>query len=186
MQTVLVIAGTFLLCWLIDKGFTKLFRGKPQHTSGKAVRLNKFYGLAGIALCIIGAAATMTGITQGLPLLVGGILVLLLGIFLAVYYLSFGIFYDGESFVHSSFGKKSMTYCYSEIESQQLYNVSGKTVIELYLKDGTAVQLHSSMLGVYPFLDTAFSGWCRQRKVDPQSCDFHDPDNSCWFPAVEG
>jgi len=185
MDTVLVIAGTFLLCWLIDKGFTKLFRGKPQHASGKSVRLNKFYGLGGIVLCIVGVAAALTGISQGLMLLVGGILVLPLGIFLSVYYLSFGIFYDEDSFILSSFGKKSVTCRYGEIENQQLYNVSGKIVIELYLKDGTAVQLHSSMLGVYPFLDTAFSGWCRQRGIQPEDCDFHDPDNSCWFPGVE-
>ena len=35
------------------------------------------------------------------------------------------------------------------------------------------------------FLDTAFTGWCAQRGIDPAACGFHDTDNSCWFPKVE-
>ena len=38
---ILVVAGTFGLCFLLDKGYTKLFRSKAQHMSGKAVRLTK-------------------------------------------------------------------------------------------------------------------------------------------------
>ena len=41
------------------------------------------------------------------------------------------------------------------------------------------------MDGVYPFLDTAFAGWCLETGRDPQSCDFHDPSQSLWFPTVE-
>ena len=56
---------------------------------------------------------------------------------------------------------------------------------ELYLKDGSTVSLQSTMDGVYPFLDTAFAGWCLQTGRDPESCDFHDPSKSLWFPPVE-
>ena len=38
---ILIIAVVFLLCYLADKGFTKLFRGKVQHQSGKSVRLSR-------------------------------------------------------------------------------------------------------------------------------------------------
>ena len=27
--------------------------------------------------------------------------------------------------------------------------------------------------------------WCRQTGRDPESCDFHDPSQSLWFPAEE-
>ena len=41
------------------------------------------------------------------------------------------------------------------------------------------------MNGAYPFLDAAFSGWCRQKGIDADSCAFHDPANHLWFPAEE-
>ena len=111
---------------------------------------------------------------------------LAMGVFLAVYYLSFGIFYDGESFLMSRFGKKDAEHRYGEIVGQKLYVVQGGSVVaELYLKDGSTVSLQSTMDGVYPFLDTAFAGWCLQTGRDPESCDFHDPSKSLWFPPVE-
>jgi hypothetical protein len=67
-----------------------------------------------------------------------------------------------------------------------LYAVNGGNLIELHMTDGNSVNLQSSMIGVYPFLDKAFEGWCHQKGIDPEGCDFHDPDNSCWFPNVEG
>ena len=53
------------------------------------------------------------------------------------------------------------------------------------MSDGSAVSLQSSMEGIYTFLDTAFAAWCMQKGVDPQSCTFHDPSQSLWFPTVE-
>ena len=42
---VILFAGlVFLACWLVDKGFTKLFRSQAQHRSGLSVRPNKRYG----------------------------------------------------------------------------------------------------------------------------------------------
>ena len=35
---ILVVVGTFGLCFLLDKGYTKLFRGKAQHRSGICAR----------------------------------------------------------------------------------------------------------------------------------------------------
>ena len=54
MEILLLIGATFLLCWLVDKGFHKLFRSKPQHVSGKAVRLSKYYALGGLILSVLG------------------------------------------------------------------------------------------------------------------------------------
>ena len=119
-------------------------------------------------------------------LLIGGIIVLCMGLGLAAYYLGFGIFYDGESFLVSSLGKKSVTHDYKDIREQRLYLIQGGNIlVELYMTDGTTVSLQSTMDGVYPFLDTAFAGWCLQTGRDPQSCDFHDPSNHWWFPHEE-
>ena len=182
----LIAAAVFGLCFAVDKAFAKLFRSKAQHRSGMAVRANKRYGLFGVILSVLGIMAVCVGIADGPVLLWGGIVVLLMGAALAVYYLSFGVFYDGETFLLSRFGKKEVTYRFSDIKGQKLYLVQGgNVIIELHMADGNTVSLQSTMDGVYPFLDTAFAAWCLQTGRDPQSCDFHDPSQSLWFPTVE-
>ena len=182
----LVAAAVFGICYLVDKTFTQKFRSKQQHMSGLAVRANKRYGIFGVCLSVLGILGICVGITDGMVMLVAGIIVLLMGAGLAIHYLSFGIFYDGESFLYSSFGKKSVTHYYKDIREQKLYLIQGGSiVIELHMADGSAVSLQSSMDGIYPFLDTAFAGWCLQTGRDPQSCDFHDPSKSWWFPHEE-
>lgn len=161
MIVVLVIAGTLLLCWMIDKGFERIFRNKPQHISGKSVRLNKYYGVGGLLLTVLGISSLFSGITNHTKLLLfGGILLIIVGIALIVYYMTFGVFYNDDSFVLTTFGKKSTTYRYSDIQGQQLYkNQGGSILIELYLRGGRSVQLQSTMKDVYDFMDTAFAGW---------------------------
>ena len=182
----LIAAAVFGLCFAVDKAFAKLFRSKAQHRSGMAVRANKRYGLFGVILSVLGVMAICVGISNGSVLLWGGIIVLLMGICLAVYYLSFGVFYDGETFLLSRFGKKDITYRFDQIKGQKLYLVQGgNVIIELHMLGGSTVSLQSTMDGVYPFLDTAFAAWCMQTGRDPQSCDFHDPSQSLWFPTVE-
>ena len=182
---VLVAAAVFGICRLVDKTFTNAFRSKAQHRSGLAVRVSKMYGVVGTVLCIIGVMAIMVGVSNYL-LLIGGIIVLGMGAAMAVYYLTTGIFYDGESFLISRFGKKDESHFYKEIRDQRLYLIQGgNVVIELYLTDGSSVSLQSNMDGVYPFLDTAFAGWCLQTGTDPQSCSFHDPGSHWWFPHEE-
>lgn len=181
-----VIAAVFGLCYFLDKGFQKVFRSKAQHRSGLAVRLNKLYSIAGVLLAVLGVIAMMNGAAENRTLLWGGVVVLLLGIGLCIYHLSFGLFYDEDSFVYMSLGKKETTYRYSDILTQKLYVITGGSiVVELHMADGKAVSVQSNMEGIYPFLDAAFSGWCRQKGIDAQSCDFHDPDNHLWFPAED-
>ena len=182
----LIAAVIFGLCYLVDKTFSKLFRSKAQRRSGMAVRANKRYGIFGVVLTVLGIMAIFVGITDGPVLLWGGAIVLLMGVSLAVYYLSFGIFYDGESLLLQRFGKKDVTHYYKDIVGQKLYLIQGgNIVVELHMKNGSAVSVQSSFEGVYPFLDTAFAGWCLQTGRNPQDCDFHDPSQSLWFPTVE-
>ena len=184
--TVLIAAAVFGICYLIDKSFTKAFRSKAQHKSGMAVRAPKKYSIFGTGLILLGVFSVIAGVTHGMVLLIGGILVFLMGMGLTWYYLSYGIFYDGMSFLFSYPMKKDRTYQYQEITGQKLYLIQGGTVVvELHMQDGSTVSVQSSMDGVYPFLDTAFAGWCLAKGIDPQSCDFHDPRNSLWFPTAE-
>ena len=186
LAILIVAAVIFGICFLVDKAFAKLFRAKAQHRSGKAVRANKRYGVFGVVLSILGIMAICVGITDGPVLLWGGVIVLLMGIGLAVHYLSFGVFYDGETFLLSRFGKKDLEYHFRDILGQKLYIIQGGTIlVELHLTNGTALSLQSNMEGVFPFLDTAFAAWCLQKGIDPQSCTFHDPSQSLWFPTVE-
>lgn len=183
---ILVAVLTFGICYLFDKGFTNTFRNQVQHQSGLSVRLNKRYAIFGLLLAILGVLAIFVGISEDNILTIGGIVVLLMGIGLLVYYLTFGVFYDADSFILTTFGKRSVTYLFSDIRMQQLYLVQGgNTIVELHLSDGRALSLQSNMEGTYPFLDHAFSAWCRQTGRDPENCPFHAPSNSLWFPTQE-
>ena len=189
MSTLFVLflaAAIFGICFAVDKAFTKAFRSKAQHRSGMAVRANKLYGLAGLVLSILGILGFLTGLGANILLLIGGLVVLALGIALIVYYLSFGVFYDGETMLICAFGKRDREYFFREIQGQKLYLIQGGNIlVELHIADGSAVSLQSSMDGIYTFLDTAFAAWCMQKGIDPQSCTFHDPSQSLWFPTVE-
>ena len=119
---ILMVAGlVFGICYLIDKSFSKIFRSKAQHRSGTAVRANKRYGVFGVVLTVLGIMAICVGITDGPVLIWGGVFVLLMGIALAVYYLSFGIFYDRDTILLQRFGKKDVIYAYKDIVGQKLY-----------------------------------------------------------------
>lgn len=183
---IVIAALTFGVCFLVDKGFHKVFRGKVQHLSGLSVRLNKRYATIGIILAILGLAAIFAGLGKSALLLIGGPIVMLMGVALIVYYMTFGVFYDTEGFVLTTFGKRSTTYQYNQIAGQLLYNASGNVLIELHMKDGRSVNLQATMTGAYAFLDYAFEQWCRQTGKNPEECEFHDPDNSLWFPLMEG
>lgn len=183
---IVLAAITFGVCFLLDKGYTNMFRGKAQHKTGLAVRLNKRYALFGLIFALLGIVSVFAGIGETMVLLIGGIVVLLMGIGLIVYYMTFGVFYDADSFILSKFGSRSVTYSFGDIREQRLYMVQGGGImIELYMADGRAVSLQSAMEGMYPFLDHAFTAWCRQTGRDPQDCPFHDPSQSLWFPSQE-
>ena len=185
MEIILVIVAAFGLCFLVDKGFTRLFRSKAQHRSGLSVRQNKRYASFGLVLMAIGIASLVTAAGNRV-MIVGGILLAIVGMCLIVYYLSFGIYYDDDGFLLESFGKKSISYRYRDIVHQQLYNVQGGSVIiELHMTDGSAVQVVSTMPDYDRFLDHAFTHWCRQKGIDPQNCAFHDVSACCWFPKGE-
>ena len=188
MQVIVILllaAIIFGICRLVDMAFTRLFRSKAQHRSGLAIRASKRYGIFGVIFSVLGILGMLCGPSEKV-LFYAGLAVLLMGAALAVHYLSFGIFYDGDSFLVSRFGKQDREYRFREIQGQKLYVVTGgSVVIELQMADGSVVSLQSNMDGVYPFLDTAFAGWCMQTGHKIEDCKFYDPANSWWFPHEE-
>ena len=183
--TAVVVIGT---CFLIDFLFKKLFRSQAQHMSGLAVRLHKRYGSFGIIMVVLGAAAIFASINGQMAkwlFLAGGILITLVGIGLIVYYISTGIFYDEDTFLYTSFGKKKRVYAYRDIQKQQLYNNAGYLLIELHMVDGTSVQVQSTMTGAIDFMDHAFAAWLRQTGKEESDCPYYDRSHSVWFPLVE-
>ena len=188
LAVIIFAALVFGVCFLVDKGFTKLFRNQAQHHSGKAVRLNKKYGAFGLILTVLGLATVFTGLPGTWIFLIAGAILILVGIALVVYYMTFGIFYDADSFVYTTFGKKSAVYPYNQIRCQQLYILQGGgIVVELHMVNGNTVQVQLQLSGAEDFLNTAFLGWVRQNNLDARDgcCDFHDPEKSCWFPSME-
>lgn len=185
MVTILIIAAlVFGACFLIDKGFTKIFRSQAQHFSGKAVRLSKRYGSIGLLIAVVGLIGLFMGLPEDWVLIVGGALVILMGAGLVVYYMSYGVFYDENSFLFMTLGKQTKTYYYNAIRAQQLYNNQGHLLIELHMRDGNVIQLQSTMNGCYEFMDHAFDAWLKQTGRRKEDCAFYDPANSCWFPPV--
>ena len=186
MWIILVAAATFGLCFLVDKGYSKYFRGKAQHRSGLSVRQNKRYGSMGFFLAVIGIAALITTALGNAVLIIGSSLLILVGAGLVVYYLSSGIYYDADGFLVESLGKKRRQYRYGQIRHQLLYVLQGGgTIVELHMEDGSAVQVVSNMTDHEKFLKYAFLRWCAEKGMDPEACPFHDPKNHIWFPEKE-
>ena len=181
-----IAALAFGVFWLIDKGFTRLFRSRAQYKSGTAIRLNKRYCTIGIILSVLGVADGMAGVQEGWIMFAAGGVILTVGIGLIIYYLTFGIYYDADGFIYNGFGKKSITYTYGQIRGQLLYNSSGSIIVELHMDDGKTVHVNTTLENAYAFLDQAFAGWLKQTGTNPDECDFFDPENSCWFPRAEG
>ena len=185
MAVILVIVATFALCYGIDYLFTKKFRSKKQHQSGLSVRLSKHYAIFGVLLLVLGIAALISGVLVTPVLLFGGILVIVMGVGLLTYYMTFSIFYDADSFILTTFGQKAAEYRFGEIRGQMLYIVQGGNVlVELHMNNGCAVQVQSAMDGAVRFLDHAHTAWLSQTGRDPRSYDFYDPENHQWFPPV--
>lgn len=177
--------GVLAICYLADKGLTKLFRNRRQHKSGLAVRHNKKVMAFGLILVAIGIAAVLAAGKASWLLYVGGGIILLVGVALMVLYATFGVYYDEDTFLVTSLRKKSATYSYRDIRTQALYNNAGSLLIELHMADGTAVQLQWGMDGMLPFMDKAFSAWLRQTGRSREECTFYDPNNFRWFPERE-
>lgn len=184
LPVIIVVAFTFGMCFLLDYAFRKIFRNRPQHRSGLSVKASKKYAAFGLILISLGIAALFS-LNVGLWAVIAGAAMILLGLCLVIYFLTFGIYYDDDSFVYAAFGRKNKVYRYECIESQQLYASGANLVIELHLSDGHSIQLQSTMDGVNPFMNKAFHGWLRQMGKTVEECKYYDPRKYSWFPNAQ-
>ena len=184
----LIAAATFGVMFLLDKGLTKLFRSRDQHRSGNAVRLNKRYGIFSLALMVLGVLGILFGLTEpALALILGGVLVAVGGAVLGIYYLTHGIFYDSDTFLHTTIGNRSRSFRYGEIRGQKLYRLQGGSyMVELYLQGGATVSVQTSMPGALDFLDHAAHARMRHLGLNSHECQWYQPDQGSWFPEEEG
>ena len=185
LAILLVAVGTFVLCFIADKIFNRLFRHKSQHRSGMRVKANKRYASLGIILAVLGIAALCYSYVNRLLLLIVGITMVVVGGVLVFYYLSYGIYYDDESFIYSALGRKDKCYKHGDIIAQQLYYSNANAIIELHLSDGYSIQLQSSMDGFYDFMNKAFAGWVKQNNKKTDDCQHYDPHKYSWFPSLQ-
>lgn len=187
MAYLMIALATFAAMYGLDKLFTKLFRSQAQHHSGTAVRLKKGYGVAAVLLCVLGVLSLMQYLLEkDILMLICTPVLLAMGGGLGAYYLSHGIFYDDDTFLFTTLGKKGVTYRYADITGQKLYVLQGGSyLVELYMADKTTVSIQTSMPGAYDFLDKACHARFRQLGVNSFECDWFDEGQSCWFPPVE-
>ena len=116
MGYLIIAAATFGVMYGLDKLFTKFFRNQAQHHSGTAVRLKKGYGIAAIALGLLAVMSLMQyALNRETLMLVCAIVLAVMGGGLGAYYLTHGIFYDDESFLFTSLGRKPVTHRYGDI-----------------------------------------------------------------------
>ena len=164
-----------------------MFRSQAQHHSGTAVRLKKGYGIAAIALCLLAVMSLMQFIMDGeMLMLVCAVVLIAMGGGLGAYYLTHGIFYDDDTFLFTTLGKKGVTYRYADITGQKLYVLQGGSyLVELYMAQGGTVSVQTSMSGAYDFLDKACHARFRQLGINSFECGWFDESQSCWFPPVE-
>ena len=57
-----------------------------------------------------------------------------------------------------------------------------RTVCLVLCTEEGNVVLYNNMQGFSAFLETAYTNWCRQRGLDPQAQDWHNPADHRWFP----
>lgn len=187
LALLILAALVFALCFALDKVFVKLFRNKTQHQSGMALRANKRYGSIGLVVAFFGIAGLLSGLGGQKLMLFAGAVLMVTGMGLIIYYLSFGVFYDEDTLLCSAFGRKDRVYRFGDIQGQKLYRIQGGNIlVELYMTDGNTIHIQpGTMDGAEAFLNHAYAAWQRQKKLTPEDCTFHDASNSIWFPIME-
>ena len=181
-----VIAATFGVLFLGDWLFRKYFRREHEYQTGMVVHLNKRLLVAGVLLAALGVA--MLGqMAKGFSwvLVLAAAILEIMGIGLLIYYNSFGVFFDLDTFIYRNFRQKAKTYRYEDIVSQQLFTTAGGIMVELDLADGRTLSLQQNMDGMYAFLDHACFARLRQLGQEPRECKWFDKSQSCWFPPRE-
>lgn len=179
---VLLIAVIFGLVALVDFLLGKLFPKSKTQKQGKAVRMPRYSFILGILvtlLCIIGL---LFYTEADLFLRLGMAAALLIGVYIVVNYVRFGIFYDEEGFEFRTLTKKAKYYRYADITGQRSFLARSGLNVAL-LAAGDEIPLNGSMKGLSDFMNHAFFAWCRETGRDPDGQDY-DPATLRYFPEI--
>ena len=175
----LLFAGAvFGLCFLVDKGTGILRR---RGANAPAVRLPLRYPLAvaGLPLVALGCCVYAWANRSWL-FAAAAVCFLSVAGFVVYCYRSTRIDYDEAEFTFRR-GKTQKTFRFSDIDGQRVA-VSRRSCCLVLCLGRDEVVLYSNMQGFHPFLEAAFTGWCRGRGLNPAEQDWHSPANHQWFP----
>ena len=179
---VAVCAFVFLVCFLVDTLFKRLFPKSKLERSKTAVRPARRSATFGVLLLFLPIVVLLFFMPEGgdTLLLVGCITALIFGVILLVNYFSVTIYYDDEKFLYKTLRGGKQEFHYSQIRGQRSLMTRGGINTILFVGD-TEINLYSSMQNLNTFLNKAFYRWCAANGIDPDSVE-NNPRMFTWFP----
>lgn len=188
MKYVLLLAFcgvVFLLCFLFDKLFQKLFPKSETEKRGQVVRLPRRNAITSILLIFIAVCVLLFLMPEGgdTLMLIGCIVAIVMGVIILVSYLSFAIYFDDEGFVCKDLRRKKTAYRYSQIRGQRSVMTRSGVNSTLFVADDE-INVYSSMQNLNAFLSKAFYKWCEVKEIDPATVE-NNPRMFTWFPDVK-
>jgi len=177
---ILLIAVILGIIALIDRLLKKLFPS-PKTGSANTVRQPRYAPIVGLLFALLGLICLLwVPIGTETLLWIGGLIAFLIGAYVLVSFLRFGIFYDDDGFTYRTLTRAAKTYHYADITGQRSFVAKSGLNTTLYV-DGDEIPLNGSMQGVTDFLRKAFYVWCRERGLDPDAMQT-DPATLTYFP----
>ncbi len=169
------------LCWCVDQLFKKLFPKDARQLAGKVVRLPRRTAVFGVLLTFFAVVMELNWFSRlAWYMHLAAALVLLLGVWLLVQFLSFSIYYDDEGFTYRNLGRKAENFRYGDILGQRSLLTRSGVNSTLYLSGGE-IPVYSAMQGAGDFLQKAFYRWCEATGTDPETVE-NNPQYLTWFP----
>ena len=182
---VAVCAFVFLVCFLLDTLFKRLFPKSKLEKSKTAVRPARRSATFGVILLFVPVVVLLFFMPEGgdTLLLIGCIAALIFGVILLVNYFSVTIYYDDEKFLYKTLRGGKKEFHYGQIRGQRSLMTRGGINTILFV-GGEEINLYSSMQNLNAFLNKAFYRWCAEKGIDPDSVE-NNPRMFTWFPDPE-
>lgn len=179
----LLIAVIFGLVALVDFIFGKLFPKSKTQTHGKTVRMPRYSFIVGILIAILCIIGLLFYTEADLFLRIGMVAAMVMGSYMVVNYIRFGIFYDEDGFEFRTLTKKARHYRYADITGQRSFLARSGLNTSLIVA-GDEIPLNGAMNGLPEFMSHAFFAWCRETDRNPDEQEY-DPTTLRYFPQPE-
>lgn len=170
--------AVFGICFLADKGFNLL---RKRAEASPVVRLPLRYPVMALVLAVVAVPVGIYGFfVKNVIYVCVGLCFLAMAVWAAAHYCRTGIIYDDRAFQFRS-GSVQRTFRFRDIDGQRVAIYKRSCCLVLCLGHDEVV-LYSNMQGFEPFLAQAYRCWCREKGLDPEGQDWHDPADHRWFP----